>query len=83
MKMQLRQIEEISGREAFLAFLQELIADFRRNPEEWENKTVDLYLEAMLSWIVDYSSSEFNDIDWEDLNYSTMAKILYMGKLYE
>lgn len=79
----INQIEEISDKEAFLSFLEALIFDYRKHPKEWENTTIDLYLEAMMSWIEDYSSSEFNDIDWKDINYSTMAKILYMGKLYE
>ncbi len=78
-----KQIEEIYKKEDFLAFLKELTFDFRENPNEWENKTIDLYIEAMLSWLEDYSSSEFNDIDWNGINYSTMAKILYMGKIYE
>lgn len=43
------QIEKISDKESFLAFLNELIFDFRKNPKEWENSTIDLYLEAMLS----------------------------------
>ncbi|MCI8554009.1 MAG: hypothetical protein HFJ80_03585 [Clostridiales bacterium] len=78
-----RQIEEISGKEDFLAFLHELAMDFRKYPDEWENRTVDLYLEAMLSWIEDVSSSEWNETDWGHIPYSDMAKILYMGKIYE
>ena len=78
-----KQIEGILSKEEFLAFLQMLIDDFRRNPSEWENTTIDLYLEAILSWVEDYSSSDWNDIDWNNISYSTMAKILYMGKIYE
>lgn len=77
------QIEEISGKEAFLSFLNELIFDFRKNPKEWENPTVDLYLEAIQAWIEDASSSGLNVIDWNGLDYAAMAKLLYMGKIYE
>ncbi len=77
------QIEKISDKESFLAFLNELIFDFRKNPKEWENSTIDLYLEAMLSWIEDYSSCEYNHIDWNHMDYSAIAMILYMGKIYE
>lgn len=79
----IEQIKGISNKEAFLEFLYKLVLDFRNNSNEWENQSIDLYLEAMLSWIEDFSSSECNDIDWNTINYSTMAKILYMGKIYE
>ena len=47
-----------------MAFLDELNSSFLKNSEEWENRTIDEFLNAMQSWIEDYSSSEFNDIDW-------------------
>lgn len=76
-------IEEISDKKAFLVFLSELNNNFLTNSEEWENRTIDEYLKAMQSWIEDYSSSEFNDIDWGKVDYSLLARILYMGKIYE
>ncbi len=78
-----KRIEKMTDKEDFLTFLNELIFDYRNHPKEWENSTVDLYLEAMLSWIEDYSVSVFNDVDWNNINYAVLAKILYMGKLYE
>ncbi len=77
------KIEEISCKEDFLSFLAQLTADFRASPQEWENRTVDQYLEAVQSWVEDFSTSEYNDIDWSRVEYSIMARILYMGKLYE
>lgn len=76
-------IERISGKEDFLSFIQRLVVDYRENPQKWENKSVDEYLQAMISWIEDFSSSEFNDIDWNKIDYITLAKLLYMGKIYE
>ena len=78
-----KRIEEISTKKAFLAFLDELNSSFLNNSEEWENRTIDEFLNAMQSWIEDYSSSEFNDIDWGKVDYSLLARILYMGKIYE
>lgn len=77
------KIEEISCKEDFLSFLAQLAADFRASPQEWEDRTVDQYLEAVQSWVEDFSTSEYNDIDWSRVEYSIMARILYMGKLYE
>lgn len=78
-----KRIEEISDKKDFLAFLDELNSSFLKNSEEWENRTIDEFLNAMQSWIEDYSSSEFNDIDWGKVDYSLLARILYMGKIYE
>ena len=64
----IEQIKGISNKEAFLEFLYKLVLDFRNNSNEWENQSIDLYLEAMLSWIEDFSSSECNDIDWNTIN---------------
>ena len=52
------KIEEISCKEDFLSFLVQLAADFRASPQEWENRTVDQYLEAVQSWVEDFSTSE-------------------------
>ena len=76
-------IEAISNKEEFCRFLEWLEADCQKNPQEWENKTVNEFIAAMLSWIEDYSSAPCNDIDWERAGYSLFAKVLYMGKLYE
>ncbi len=76
-----KRIEEISSKKAFLAFLDELNSSFLKNSEEWENRTIDEFLNAIQSWIEDYSSSEFNDIDWGKVDYSLLARILYMGKI--
>ncbi|WP_300877824.1 hypothetical protein [uncultured Bacteroides sp.] len=78
-----KRIEKIADKKAFLVFLDELNSSFLTNSEEWENRTIGEFLNAMQSWIEDYSSSEFNDIDWGQVDYSLLAKILYMGKIYE
>lgn len=78
-----KRIEKIADKKAFLAFLDELNSSFLTNSEEWENRTIGEFLNAMQSWIEDYSSSEFNDIDWGQVDYSLLARILYMGKIYE
>lgn len=76
-------IEKVSDKKSFLVFMKKLVEDYKEHTLEWENTSIAEYLEAMISWIEDYSSSEFNDIDWDNVDYVTMAKILYMGKIYE
>ena len=78
-----KQIEKIKSKNDFLTFLNQLSKDFRENSDEWENKTAGEYIRAMDSWIEDYSAAPNNDIDWDSPDYKTLAKILYMGKIYE
>ncbi len=76
-------IEKITDKDSFICFLNLLARDYVTNQSEWENKTVIDFIEAMSSWTEDFSTSPANDIDWDKVDYKTMAKILYMGKLYE
>lgn len=82
MKKTIEQIENINNIDDFLNFLVKLALNAKENPDEWENKTITDYLGQMASWIDDASIS--NDIvDWDNVDYKTLAKILYMGKIYE
>lgn len=74
------QIEEIDSKEAFCNFLMQLAADYRKKPQEWESKTVDEVMEAMASWIEDYSASPSNDIDWGERQIFTAGKNPVYGK---
>lgn len=76
-------IEKITDKDSFVQFLNLLSRDYATNQSEWENKSIIEFIEAMSSWTEDFSASPANDIDWEKADYRTMAKILYMGKLYE
>ena len=76
-------IEKDTDKETFLHFMKMLIDDFRENPQEWKQGSIDGYLDAMMAWIDDFSKSPNNDIDWENIDYSIIARILYMGKIYE
>lgn len=76
-------IEKITDKDSFVQFLNLLARDYVTNHSEWENKNVIDFIEAMSSWTEDFSASPANDIDWDKFDYKTMAKILYMGKLYE
>lgn len=79
----IKQIEEIADKEDLLCFIAKLIDDCRNNPEVWENTTVDGYLESMMAWIKDCSASEPNCTDWNKRDCALIAKVLYIGKIYE
>lgn len=78
-----QEIRTIAAKEDFVQFLRRLSMDALLHPEEWENRTVPEYLEQVANWIEDFSESPANDIDWDNMEFRTLARMLYMGKLYE
>lgn len=55
---------------------------YEENPSEWANKTITDFLGQIASWVDDYSMFD-EETDWEKVDYKTIAKLLYMGKIYE
>lgn len=79
----IEKISSISSKEEFIKYLQDLATDYTDNKDEWENKTIPDYLEQIASWIEDYADSPANDIEWEKIDFKVLARLLYMGKIYE
>lgn len=71
-----KQTEVVTDKESFLKFLELLACDHRCNAKEWENLTIDAYLNAIKAWCEDNGESD-------SLDYRAIAKMLYMGKIYE
>jgi hypothetical protein len=44
------EFQKIDSAESFLTFMRELLEDLRSHPRDWENLTLDGYLEAMAAW---------------------------------
>ena len=78
----LKKIETITDKESFREFL-DLLAKYHTVTPKWEDKTIPNFIVAMSVWIEGYSEMDYNDINWEQLDYQALAKILYMGKLWE
>ena len=79
----IEKISTISKKEEFIRFLEDLSSDYQQHFEEWENTTISDYLRQMASWIDDDSTSPSSNIAWTEVDFQVLAKILYMGKLYE
>ena len=77
------EIQKISGKDDFIRFLSLLAQDFQKHGEQWANHTVPEYLEQIASWMHDFSASPANDVNWSRLDFQLLARIFYMGKLYE
>ena len=76
------EIANVYDKDSFIMYLNLLAKDSEENPQEWENTTVSQYLKSIASWIEDWSSRYGNE-EFEKLDYNEMAKLLYMGKIYE
>lgn len=76
------QIETVKDRKMFIEFLNLLAKDFEEKPQEWENATVPQYLQSIAGWIEDSDDKNGNG-EFDKLDYQELAKIFYVGKIYE
>lgn len=69
-------IEAIQTPAAFAAFLDAMKQDFRTHPETWQNRTLDDYFDAISAYVSDTALTANAD-------FAQLAKLLYIGKIYE
>lgn len=77
------EIDQIRNKSDFTQFLHWLAEDFQNHSEEWSNRSVPEFLERIASWIEDFSDCPMNDIQWDGFDFKALARMFYMGKLYE
>lgn len=80
-----KSINDIDSKEKFIEFLNELINDREKKDAEWENKDIPEYLESISSWVEDMEGYYMNtnqDVP-NDINWSFIAQLFYVGKIYE
>lgn len=75
----------VRTREELADFVSALLDDLRENGHEWENPTLERFLDAMSAWIRAMPATHRNLgrsaptlPDW-----ATLAQILYAARLYE
>lgn len=79
------QIELIKSKEDLANFVEALKADLVANPDDWENQTLERFLDAMSAWIYSMENAyrnmgkEFP----EQPSWKMIADILYAAKMYE
>lgn len=70
----------------FIQFIENLRTDFVENKEQWENKTIEDYLEAISRYTEDidgYYKNTNHDIDLEKIDWKVFADILKGSSIYE
>lgn len=79
------EIKNVESKDDFISFVEMLISDFKQNKDEWENQTVEDYLEGLKSWVEDmegYYKNTKQPVP-ENINWNFFVNILYSGKIYE
>jgi hypothetical protein len=90
-------LEKVSDRESFFNFVKALIADREQgiakkrinsdspcvfSHEEWENETIESFLESALSWAETTNMGQTQGLS-EEPSWKGFATFLYCGKIYE
>jgi hypothetical protein len=79
------KVNKVNSKKDFLSFLGLLIIDFKNNSDEWENKSIESFLEGMQSWIDDMEGY-YENMDRpipNDINWEFFANAIYAAKIYE
>ncbi|MDE5429658.1 hypothetical protein KRE40_06025 [Elizabethkingia meningoseptica] len=77
---------KVTDRQSFIKFLDLLHKDLLDHPENWENKTLPEFLEALSAYTEDvqgYYNNMKLDINADKPDWSTFADIFKGAKVYE
>jgi len=80
-----QRIESIASKEDLASFVGALRVDLKEHPDEWENPTLEMFLEAMESWIESMDGWYMNkgEVPPSVPSWQTFAHMLYASKIYE
>jgi hypothetical protein len=79
------RVNKIKTRHDLGQFVGALRAELAANPEEWENPTLDRFLEAMEAWIADSEGYYKNQgqAPADPPTWKTFGDILIAARMYE
>jgi hypothetical protein len=69
---------QLKTRADVIEAIRNLRVDLNTNPDNWENPTLDRYLEAMARWLRDYGNKYNPSPSWEFI-----GQMLHAAKIYE
>lgn len=78
-KLELDSINSIQSKEELVSFITFLTQDFLQHHDEWENVDISTYLTAIAAWVDDSNDAMLHNPEV----LQAVAKILYLGKIYE
>ena len=80
-----KEIDKVSDKDHFVNFVSLLIKDYKANPDTWENKDIESFLEGIISWVEDMEGYfENNNLPIpQSIDWKFVSNLFYAGKLYE
>ena len=84
--MQIHEIAKtVQTKQDFVNFVGVLLEDYKTNPSNWENRTLEDFLEAMQRWTEDMEGYYlYNKINLpNDIPWRIFTDILMAAKMYE
>lgn len=76
---------KIKSKLEFIEFLEILKNDKSSNANEWENKSIEEYLDGVKSWVEDMDGyyDNMHESVPSNINWEFIALLFYVGKIYE
>ncbi|MEM1505494.1 hypothetical protein RG959_19000 [Domibacillus sp. 8LH] len=80
-----KSIDSITSREDLARFISLLRIDLQNNKAQWENHTLERYLEAMEAWVIGMDGYYQNREEPmpEQPSWKTVADVFYASSMYE
>jgi hypothetical protein len=78
-------VEQIQTQSDFVAFAHALVKNLKEKPEEWENRDLGSFLEALAAWVDDmygYYQGKGDPIPLHP-SWKTLGQILLASRMYE
>ena len=79
------KVDSVGSRDDFVAFVDALRHDLAAHPEEWQNRTLDDFLEALSAWVQDmdgYYQNKRLPMPTSP-NWKHVAEMMLAAKYYE
>jgi hypothetical protein len=79
------RLQDTLSREDLADLVRGLADEFRRKPDDWQNRDLHSYLEAMAAWVEDMDGYYRNrgEVAPDQPTWKTLAQILQAAKVYE
>jgi hypothetical protein len=80
-----KKLDSIESRDALAEFINDLRKNLIANPEEWENSTLNEFLEALSAWVKDMDGYYINNQLQVPLSpsWKNVAEMMLAAKYYE
>lgn len=80
-----KKVDTVTSRDDFAAFVDALRNDLNMHPDDWENPTLDRFLEALSAWVRDSEGYyKGNNLPApESPSWKNFAEMMLAAKYYE